>query len=314
MGKKYFISLLLIHSISIFCFCQEAIFHGQMQYVATWGSRGEGPMQFKEPEGISTNPSGFIYIADTGNHRIQKINSDGIWVSEIGGFGWEHEQFDHPVAVSAQNGLDVFVADYYNQRIERYDKDLHYLASFHSTETWPEYLQFGYPKGIGISTQGELFCLDGENNRVLKLDVNGNPQLSFGDFNSDAGRLLNPTKLFVDQNRVFVSDKDMHCIVVFDWYGNFLFKIGEALLANPAGMSSFLLQFLVVADAAHGTIFIFKKTGSLVFKLTPIHAAGCKLKEPVDVACWRDRIYILDKKSCAIHFFRLVTDKDAPNP
>lgn len=284
-----------------------------IRYVTTWGEKGNGNLQFKDPEGISVNPAGFLYISDSGNHRIQKIDSQGEWIAQIGGFGWGNEQFDHPVSLSAENGLDVFVADYYNHRIERYDKDLHYLASFQSSEEWPEYLRFGFPKDIGISTQGELFCLDGENSRILKLDVLGNPQISFGDFNSEKGRLLNPSRLFVDENRIFVSDRERNCVVVFDWYGSFLFTIGKSILSNPSDISSLFSRFLIVTDPGQSAFFVFKKTGQLILKVTSNQAAGCSLLEPVDAACWKDRIYILDKKACAIHLFQWAIDKEIPN-
>jgi len=311
---KYFIIFLLILITTLPTRAQEAAFDGSIQYLATWGERGKGKLQFKEPEGISVNPTGFLYIADTGNNRVQKIDSQGEWIAAIGGFGWENEQFDHPVSLSAQNGLDVFITDYYNQRIERYDKDLHYLASFQSSEAWPEYLQFGFPKDIGISTQGELFCLDGENHRILKLDVLGNPQLNFGDFNSDEGRLLNPNRLLVDENKIYVSDKDRHCIVVYDWYGNYLFTMGENVFSNPSGIASFRSQFLIVTDVGKSAVFIFKKSGKLVFQMTPSQFPGGSFQEPVDAACWKDRIYILDRKQCAIHLFRWTIDKENPCP
>jgi streptogramin lyase len=37
----------------------------------TWGTTGSGPGQFRQPFDVATGPDGFIYIADTANHRIQ---------------------------------------------------------------------------------------------------------------------------------------------------------------------------------------------------------------------------------------------------
>ena len=78
----------------------------------TFGEYGNQPGQFNEPSSLTIDPRGFLYVADTGNSRIQKFDSDGNFKKEIGGFGWEKERFDHPTALSARNGLDVFISDH----------------------------------------------------------------------------------------------------------------------------------------------------------------------------------------------------------
>jgi len=254
---------------------------------------------FREPEGISAGPDGFLYVADTGNHRVQKLSPMGAFVAEIGGFGWGNEQFDGPTSLSARNGLDVFVADHNNGRIERYDKGLHYLASLVSSETWDEHLSFGFPLSVDISSQGELFCLDGENRRVLKLDVLGEPQISFGDFDAGEGRLIAPQRVLVPgDGRVYVSDADDDRIVVFDEHGNYLSSLGEGVLERPMGMARKGYLFLV-ADAEKCAILIFRG-GSVV---SSISRGLVRFEEPVDVAVWRDRMYVLDRRRSAIDIF-----------
>jgi hypothetical protein len=45
-----------------------------------WGGFGDGPGQFDHPTGAAVGPHGKRYIADTGNHRIQKLTITGwIW-------------------------------------------------------------------------------------------------------------------------------------------------------------------------------------------------------------------------------------------
>jgi len=41
--------------------------------VALGGARGAGPGQFLEPSGIAVDAQGNVYVADKGNHRIQKF-------------------------------------------------------------------------------------------------------------------------------------------------------------------------------------------------------------------------------------------------
>jgi len=45
----------------------------QGKFLAQVGTRGTGPGQFELPTGIAADRDGNIYVADTGNHRIQKF-------------------------------------------------------------------------------------------------------------------------------------------------------------------------------------------------------------------------------------------------
>ena len=60
---------------------QEAMGEGFVVYLATWGEKGSGLGQFGEPQGISVGPGGFLYVADTENHRIQVFATDGTYTT-----------------------------------------------------------------------------------------------------------------------------------------------------------------------------------------------------------------------------------------
>ncbi len=50
-----------------------------------WGTRGDGPRQFKTPHSVAVDPEDRIYVADRENHRIQVLNTRGevlaIWTN-----------------------------------------------------------------------------------------------------------------------------------------------------------------------------------------------------------------------------------------
>ena len=50
-------------------------------YITQWGTFGSGPGQFKQPAGVATDGAGFVYVADTGNNRVQKFTTAGAFVS-----------------------------------------------------------------------------------------------------------------------------------------------------------------------------------------------------------------------------------------
>lgn len=50
------------------------------QILSEIGSVGIGNGQFQHPQGIAFDTSGDIYVADLGNHRVQKFTTDGVFV------------------------------------------------------------------------------------------------------------------------------------------------------------------------------------------------------------------------------------------
>lgn len=57
------------------------------QFVFQWGSLGAAPGQFSGPHGIEVDTDGNVYVGDTGNHRVQKFTSQGIFIQQWGSLG-----------------------------------------------------------------------------------------------------------------------------------------------------------------------------------------------------------------------------------
>jgi len=63
----------------------------QITWVMTIGEKGDQPGQFMLPGGITADAKGNIYVADTGNNRLQKFDSTGKLLAITGGFGWDND-------------------------------------------------------------------------------------------------------------------------------------------------------------------------------------------------------------------------------
>ena len=94
-------------------------------FLTTWGSFGSGDGQFDftlfvvVPNGVATDASGSVYVADTGNRRIQKFDASGAFLSTWGGIGSGNGQFHYPWGVESR-GTSVYVVDDGNQRVQRF--------------------------------------------------------------------------------------------------------------------------------------------------------------------------------------------------
>ena len=53
------------------------------EWVASWGSLGNGPGQFDTPHGIAVSPKDEIFVADRGNRRIQVLDTNGKFLREF---------------------------------------------------------------------------------------------------------------------------------------------------------------------------------------------------------------------------------------
>ena len=53
------------------------------EWIASWGSLGNGPGQFDTPHGVAVSPKDEIYVADRGNRRIQVFDPSGKYLREF---------------------------------------------------------------------------------------------------------------------------------------------------------------------------------------------------------------------------------------
>jgi DNA-binding beta-propeller fold protein YncE len=87
------------------------------QFILEWGSQGNGPGQVSGPHGIEVDADGIIYLADTGNNRIQKFASDGTFIIQWGSLGIGPGQFNHPHGIGIGPSGHVYVAETGNNRV-----------------------------------------------------------------------------------------------------------------------------------------------------------------------------------------------------
>jgi sugar lactone lactonase YvrE len=82
--------------------------------------------RFNSPAGLCLDATGNVYVADTGNHVIRRIDTNGV-VTTVAGSGspgyqngvGTNAQFNVPVGICVGANGDIFVADRQNRRIRR---------------------------------------------------------------------------------------------------------------------------------------------------------------------------------------------------
>jgi hypothetical protein len=276
-----------------------------------FGGTGAGAGYFANPCAIDISADGRLFICDRGNQRVQIFDLSGRFLINIGGFGWSPEKFDQPLDVWARSTINIYVADYNNQRIQRFDKDLNYIGEKTSNPADQEKFQFREVLSTAYSSQGDLFLLDAGANKVIKYNNQDKGDTAFGYYESGAGELTGPVQLELSSDhRVIVSDADACAIFIYDYFGNFLYRIEHPDFREPRGMALDRNNRMYVADPQAKAIFEFTPNGKFINVYRRI--SGVPVSAPVDLAIHetskQTRLYIIDGNEI------IITEKGSVSP
>jgi DNA-binding beta-propeller fold protein YncE len=113
---------------------------------------------------VAVDNSGNVYVADTGNHRIQKFTPTGVFISALGARGTGDGQFDSPSGVTTSASENLYVADTGNDRIQKFTSAGLFVTKWGSYGSGNS--QFDSPKGLAFGPTGNLFVADTGNERI----------------------------------------------------------------------------------------------------------------------------------------------------
>jgi sugar lactone lactonase YvrE len=187
-------------------------------FVTKWGSYGAGDGQFYYPKGIAVDSSGYVYVADTWNHRIQKFSStDGInytFVTKWGTQGNGDGQFYYPAGIAVDSSGNVYVLDTENNRIQKFSADGTFVTKWGSSGDGDG--QLGYPSGIVVDSSGYVYVADYGSSRIQKFSANGTFVTKWGSYGAGDGQFKTPYGIAVDSSGyVYVTDYGNHRIQKF---------------------------------------------------------------------------------------------------
>jgi sugar lactone lactonase YvrE len=247
------------------------------QFVAAWGrqstleTEGGIPQGFNEPWDVAVAADGTIYVADTWNHRIHKLDAEGNLVTAWGLFGQYgpgdaggQSAFYGPRGVTAGPGGRVYVADTGNKRVQVFEPEGQFTFQWGGGGVLEGYLD--EPVGIAVGPDGAVYVADTWNRRVQVFDADGTFLRQWPIAGWDTGLPDEKPYLAVDaEGYVYVTDPGHYRVLVFDSLGNYVLSFGqygfdERSFALPSG----------VAVGADGSIYVADAHGSRVLVFAPL--------------------------------------------
>jgi len=250
-----------------------------MSFSAKFGSEGTGNGQFKKPRGIAVAANGNVYVADTGNNRVQEFTSTGEYVTKWGSEGKENGQFQEPraIAVNESNG-DVYVADTGNDRVQEFTSTGEYVTKWDSEGK--ENGQFAKPGGIAISSSGNVYVADTNNQRIQEFTPSGGYTTKWGSQGKENGQFEWPEGIAMAPNgNVYVKDYEDQRVQEFSSAGVYVtgWSAGgyqEAIAVAPSGN--------VYVDVGH-QIKEFSSSGTFVAKYGVTGPGNGQFEEPLGI-------------------------------
>ena len=195
-------------------------------FLLAWGSNGSGDGQFGVPVGVAVDSWGNVYVADSGNARVQKFTGSGTYLAKWGSFGSENGNFSSPSGVAVDSWGNVYVADLNNHRVQKFNGTGTFIAKWGSFGSLDG--QFKYPRSVAVDSSGNVYVADLNNHRVQKFTGSGTYLTQWGSAGSGDGQFGSPTGVAVDSSRnVYVVDSSNDRVQKFTGTGAFITKWGS---------------------------------------------------------------------------------------
>ena len=228
------------------------------------GSSGDGGLAvnapLNSPNGVAVDNSGNLYIADTNNNRIRKVNSSGI-ISTIAGSGIQGfdgdgsanpalQQFDIPVGIFLDAAGNLLIADAGNHRIRKLNLTSGVLTTIagkgygsgtpDGTTAIDSFLR--YPTSVVADATGNIYISNTSGHNVKKINsagiltnFAGNGVNGFSGDGADAklAQFSSPGGIGLDAaGNLYVTDQGNHCLRKIDTSGKISTAAGRGANTN----------------------------------------------------------------------------------
>ena len=264
----------------------------------------DDPGPFLDPAALAVSRDGLIYVADTGNHRIQRFTADlepapfqqgktnCLGKTDAGApiAGTGNGEFTSPDMIALSPQGFIYACDS-TGRLQKFNAAGRHLQTVNARCT--------DVAAFAVAGDGAIFLARDGSGRISKLDSNGNPLWPGGSIDTACSAV---SALAIDASgRLLACGQDPGRVLIIDpASGKTLGTLGPEApagpITSPAGIDADDQGNLCVADLRpHQEQVIRLSAASAVAWAAPDARMPVRMYHPIDVALGPGAVYVLDE-------------------
>ncbi len=251
------------------------LFEGLAKTLNTGGS-----ITLSSPYGIAVDSAGDVFIADTGNSQIVKVNAQGVAsVLTISGLS---PALVAPAGITVDGSGNLYIADISANRVVKISPSG--AGSVISTGS----VVLSSPQGVALDQAGDIFIADTFNNRIVEVSSGGSAAALTINVSPSQASLSSPTGLAVDvSGNLYIVDSGNSRIVTVaagSTTGVVVSFGSLSPLSNPSSVAVDRIGNIYVGDTGNNRIAEVDTAGNGFNLLNSLYLRGTTLSVPVGVA------------------------------
>jgi phage tail-like protein len=212
------------------------------------GGKGAAPRQLWLPHGMAISSRDDLYIADTGNYRVQVFSVKGLALRAI----WE------PLTVT-QSGTTISVSPAVPSLVRSGTGSECGTQTIYPAQTWQ-------PWDVAIARSGWNYVTDYANGLVHVFDAAGCWRRAFTGASGSQPKFVKPTRIALDlEGRIYVLQDGQNYVVVLDKHGNFLGQVTQPAAITgrfaPIAVAVDIHGNLCLSDCVTRQVYFYQPTG-----------------------------------------------------
>jgi DNA-binding beta-propeller fold protein YncE len=262
----------------------------------------------RRPTGVAVDPSGNIYVADTGKRRIVEFDSSGNFVTTYGDFGHGPLQLWSPIGVAVAPDGRSYVLDKSAKKIVMYDAQHKPIKQI----TFQE-----YPLSVVVANGGLFVTTD---SGVLIGDLDGNLETGYISHGRNAGQFDKPGGVAVGPDgTIYVCDSFNYRIQAIGTNGKPKWVYGSPLppgkaiqyqgkdrkFGFPASIATDGQGHLYVVDGTNSQLVILDTNGTFVRTMGDVGHDDGMFYYPDGIAYGGNRLVVADKFNDRVEVFNV---------
>ena len=196
------------------------IFNSQDELIQVIGGVNDSENQFKNPKGVAFDSDNYLYVVDSGNHRIVTFDIDGNYLLQFSTKGSDNRLSSDPSGITIHDGR-VYIADSGNCHVAVFKTDGQFCFTFGSEE-------FGGILDVSISADNHVLVSNWSDEAVHVFTLDGECVSKFGRRGYYKTPLNYPYCLTTESNGyTLIAEYYNHRISVFDKEGALVRSLGS---------------------------------------------------------------------------------------